>query len=339
VTPLSPKHVYLIHLDQYPKGHKRQMFIIPILLNLAIAAVIIYRIYLGYFTYPDILLAVLQHSGPASVDTSAESWRSIFSILGRRTLTFLIDYLLLTLFLPWPIRFCLGPTHLRRTIGFQAIEIIVRKSRSWSETLEPRTWIRGDEATMKERIVPAVTPLRLQKTGHLLVDADWDLDFPAMIRAHDLVREKKLRFEDFQTSVLVYGGYDKGWLVWCVGDEQGSAEGAESTQFPSLSSRNKIVACKDKLTSMGKEDLFFRWVELIQYESTQPGGFTPDRQQSAMGQVSNSSRTMGLTLRNSGQTLGGLRGCLRSEPNVNISSGLVHHIYCLQYLNPYSSRD
>ena len=261
------------------------MFIIPLLLNLAITAAIIYRIYLGYSTYPDILLAVLQYSSPASVDTSAESWRSIFSILGRRTLTFLIDYLLLTLFLPWPIRFCLGPAKWRRAIGFQAIEIIVRKSRLWSEALEPRTWIRDDEATMKERIMPAIKPPRLQKTGHLLVDADWDLDFLAMIRAHDLVGRNKLRFEDFQTSVLVYGGYDKGWLVWCVGDEQGSAEGGESTRFPSPSSRNKIVAYKNKLTSMGKEDLFFRWVELIQYESTQPGGFTPDKQQSAMGQV------------------------------------------------------
>lgn len=29
---------------------------------------------------------------------------------------------------------------------------------------------------------------------------------------------------------------------------------------------------------MGKEDLFYRWVELIQYESTRPGGFTQERQ-------------------------------------------------------------
>jgi len=29
---------------------------------------------------------------------------------------------------------------------------------------------------------------------------------------------------------------------------------------------------------MGKEHLFFRWIELLQYESSQPGGFTMERQ-------------------------------------------------------------
>ena len=29
---------------------------------------------------------------------------------------------------------------------------------------------------------------------------------------------------------------------------------------------------------MGKESLFFRWIEIVQYESSQPGGFTPERQ-------------------------------------------------------------
>lgn len=28
---------------------------------------------------------------------------------------------------------------------------------------------------------------------------------------------------------------------------------------------------------LGKESVFFRWIELIQYESSQPGGFTPQR--------------------------------------------------------------
>ena len=33
---------------------------------------------------------------------------------------------------------------------------------------------------------------------------------------------------------------------------------------------------------MGKESLFFRWIELIQYESNQPGGFTAERQSQAV---------------------------------------------------------
>jgi hypothetical protein len=310
VAPLSPKHVYLVHLDRYPKGHKRLIFIIYILSNLAITATILYRVYLGYFTYSNLLLAILRHSGPASVDPSAESWRSIFRILGHRTLTFLVDYLLLTLFLPWPIGFWLGPTRWRRRIGFQATEIIVRRSRSWSEILEPGTWICDDEPALKERILPAITSLRLQKTGHLLVDADWDLDFPVMIRAHELVGKNKLQYEDFQISVLAYGGNDKGWLIWLVGDERGSPEGPESSQssLSSLSSRNEIIAFKDKLTSMGKEDIFFRWVELIQYESTWPGGFTPDRQQSTMRQVKQVFEESGVDFEKFWADVGGMEG-------------------------------
>jgi hypothetical protein len=35
---------------------------------------------------------------------------------------------------------------------------------------------------------------------------------------------------------------------------------------------------RDALTALGKEDLFFRWVEMIQFETSQPGGFTHEKQ-------------------------------------------------------------
>jgi hypothetical protein len=46
--------------------------------------------------------------------------------------------------------------------------------------------------------------------------------------------------------------------------------------------QRKIVAFKDELTALGKESLFFRWIELVQFESSQPGGFGPERQKKTM---------------------------------------------------------
>ena len=39
---------------------------------------------------------------------------------------------------------------------------------------------------------------------------------------------------------------------------------------------------KDTLTALGKENLFFRWVEMVQFESSAEGGFTAERQQQAV---------------------------------------------------------
>jgi len=40
-----------------------------------------------------------------------------------------------------------------------------------------------------------------------------------------------------------------------------------------------------RLAAMGKEELFYRWVELMQYESDAPGGFTPERREEAKRRV------------------------------------------------------
>jgi hypothetical protein len=49
--------------------------------------------------------------------------------------------------------------------------------------------------------------------------------------------------------------------------------------------RNKVVEFRDRLAALGKENLFYKWVELIQYESNAPGGFTPERQVDAVEKV------------------------------------------------------
>ncbi|KAM5433114.1 hypothetical protein MferCBS31731_007227 [Microsporum ferrugineum] len=304
LEPLSPKRIYLVHIDTHPPNFKRQIFLVPLAINIVIVAFILYRIYVGLYTYPDIFTALMGGASPAKIDTSAASWGFLSGTLAWRTLNFLLDYILGTLFLPWPVRYFLGPIRWRQAVGFRRTEIIVRQSREWSESLQPGTWIRDDEVAMKERVIPAILPLRLQKTGYLLIDADWDIGCDAMINAHRVVESKKAKIEDFQTSVLVHGGPSKGWLIWKVEDE--AAASSEEGLPPAA--RDRIVAFKDKLADMGKEDLFYRWVEIIQYESTQPGGFTPKRQKNAMMEVKGLFEKEGVDFDQFWKDIGGMEG-------------------------------
>jgi hypothetical protein len=280
LEPLSTKEIYLVHIDTHPPDFKKQLFIVPVLLNAAIILLIAYRVYNGAFIYPALLAMAIGRTSSMTVDTSAISWNEFGSLILRRTVTFAFDYFLITLFVGWPIRFIRGPVNWRRAIGFRDREVVVRQSRkSWSQKLVRNRWIYDDEETVRDKIVPAVSPERVKKSGFLLVDADWDLDYDAMVRAHrsiDLTRKGEgIQLDEYRTAVLVHTDED-GWLIWRVADE-GSKDKEQQ--------RDQIFAFREKLASMGKEDLFFRWVELVQYESSQPGGFTPERQRSTMLQV------------------------------------------------------
>ncbi|KAL2014191.1 hypothetical protein VTN00DRAFT_1716 [Thermoascus crustaceus] len=300
LDPLSPNEIYLIHIDTTPPSLKKQIFFVPVLLNILIVLVIFYRAYKGAFVYPALLLTAIGRTSSMSVDSSAISWGEFSGHILRRTAMFLIDYLLVTLFMAWPIRFFKGPVAWRRKVGFREREIIVRRSQSsWSKELVRNRWIREDEVTVREKVVPAVTPEKVKKSGYLLVDADWDLDYDAMVRAHALVdRMRKgdgIQLDEFRTAVLVNTD-EEGWSIWRVADEEKNAQ------------RDKIIAFKDKLAAMGKEDLFFRWVELIQYESTQPGGFTPERQHAAMHKAKEMFEEAGVDFSRFWQEVGGMEG-------------------------------
>lgn len=277
LEPLSTEEIYLIHIDSNTIDLKTKTFIVPVVINVLITAVIALRAYMGFYIYPPMLATLLGLSTSAAVDPSVTSMGQTVSIVVQRTANLLFDYLLVTIFLAWPVRFVLGPVKWRRAVGFRDREIIVRRSQSgWSQNLVRNNWIRDDEEA-RNKVVAAMTPDRIQKTGYLLVDADWDLDYDAMIRAHELVdrtrKGQRVPLDEFRTVILVNTDTN-GWLVWHIRDG-----------FGANSQREQILAFKDKLTDMGKEDLFFRWVEIIQYESTRPGGFTPERQYAAMSQA------------------------------------------------------
>jgi hypothetical protein len=105
----------------------------------------------------------------------------------------------------------------------------------------------------------------------MLMDKDFDLDFAAMIRATQLVDKKDISMNSLRKTVFVWVGSEEAgqWAMWdCWKLDEGSETEA----------REKIILFKDRLTAMGKENLFFKWVELVQYESNSPEGFTQERQ-------------------------------------------------------------
>ena len=275
---LNPKHIYIVHIDTHQWTFKRKIFAVPVLMNVVIAILLIWRARVALPLYAAILLATLGYESTAKVDYRHLDWIPLLSVGGRRALMFLVDWLLAVYIVPWPLDFFLespaNPALWRWRIGFQDQEIVVRKSRKWDGEL-PRDWLaeEADPAVYEQKIMPAIDRKYLDtKTGYLLMDKNWNLDFTGMIAAHALVKQGKASFSDFRKTVIVYSE-DHGWLVWQVWklDEGSQEEG-----------RRKIVLFKDKLTAMGKENLFFKWIELIQYETSQPGRFTEERQTGTM---------------------------------------------------------
>ena len=264
-------------------------------MNLLILAALALRLYYALPVYIALLMATLGHTNsPASVDTRSTSSISLVSILVNRTMLLLGDYLLFALVGSWPWGFVFGtadtryssPMQWRWAIGFRKKEIIVRSSRKWSNGLLPK-WNLDDELTLKYKIVPATSRENLAKSGYQLLDKDWDLNFSAMVTAHELVSNGKLQLSDFAKAVVAFHQPSQRWMIWELSklDKLATAAAEEPTDPKTQAQRDTILRFKDKLTRLGHEDLFYRWIELVQYESSMPGGFTDGRQAQAMRDV------------------------------------------------------
>lgn len=59
-----------------------------------------------------------------------------------------------------------------------------------------------------------------------------------------------------------------------------------------------LITLQDRLAAMGKEGLFFRMIELVQYEGSTPGGFSPERQQATLEKVEKLFSDNGVDFRN-----------------------------------------
>ena len=280
-------------------------------MNIVILLALLVRAYYAIPTYGALLLAALGYTSDAKIDTQSVGYGDLFGITVSRTMLFLGDYTLFAFLGSWPWNFVFGSEKTQHSSavkwrialsGFQEKEIIVRVSRKWDKSLLPN-WTLDDELTLKHKIMPAVARNYVAKTGMLLQDKEWDLDFTAMIKAQQLVASGKLSLSDFEKAVLVHyppsGGPHGGWMVWLVHREDFSR---------TVEQRDTLMKFKDKLTAMGLEDVFYRWVELVQYESSMPGGFTEGRQGIAMREAKRLFEERGVDFAKFWEEVGGSAG-------------------------------
>ncbi|KAI1411582.1 hypothetical protein F5Y13DRAFT_165290 [Hypoxylon sp. FL1857] len=280
IETLDEKHVYIIHVDSQPPDFKRQIFTVPLLMNFAITALLVYRLYYILPYYFQIVVSILGYPNETTMVVDEMDWSEISVEVGKRTFSFMLDFILYVFISSWPFNFFLAqdgnPAVWRRKIGFRDREVVVRRSKKWDEA-------KGDvinDSTAKSlfmgRIGVATSPMLInEKTGYLLMNADWDLDWAAMVDATTMVDKKMAAIEAFKLVVLFFHE-EYGWL--CVDMKTG--DNAEEDE-----KRRQVFAFRDALAAVGKEDLFYRWIEIVQYESSQPGGFGPEKQEKAAKQI------------------------------------------------------
>lgn len=280
-SSLSKKHVYIAHVDQKPASFKRKIFSVPVLLNAFVFALFLWRMWYIVPYYVELLSSsFLGYENSTTIRLADLTWTQFIKVAGRRTLTFFFDFLLAVFVWPWPIEFVFGrkhgsPVSWRMAVGFRDKEIYVRRSRSWdtqvyeTDIFSEKTQGNEARALLWGMVRNATSPMLLQeKTGYLTMNGDWDLDWKAMVKATALVDKKEIPLDAFRTLVLCH--HDKfGWIAI---DMNASGENAQEDER-----RRQVFAFRDALAAIGKENLFYRWIEVIQFE-TQQGGFTQERQ-------------------------------------------------------------
>ncbi|KXL51127.1 hypothetical protein M433DRAFT_75371 [Acidomyces richmondensis BFW] len=303
LAQLNPAHVYLTHIDRQPSAHKRLIFIIPLLLNAFIAGLLLWRLWIAAPTYWVLLLTILGHRTAATVDTAITTRGEQIRILLRRTAMFAGDFVLFKFVGPWPWTFFFerpaNPVTWRWTLGgFKREEVVVRVSRGWGASDLMEGVKRGEEnAFFRTRVLPAVARERVEgRTGYLLQDGSWDLEFEVMLDVHKLVEKGQMRFEEVERRVWVHME-GVGWVVWrWDGGGEDVIEGR----------RKKVVAFKEELTRMGKEGLFWRWMEIVEEERDQDGGFTADGQRRVQKRLRGEFERQGVDFEELSRRVGGV---------------------------------
>jgi hypothetical protein len=281
INGLDEKHVYITHIDTKPAAFKKKIFLVPALMNVATALLFIWRMNYILPYYYKLFVSGLGLTNETTFQASAATWSSLLWEISKRGFSFMIDFMLFIFVWPWPVEFVMGrtygnPVQWRWKVGFREKEIYVRRSREWDKTLS-QLFINPDVTTTVLTLARQATSSMLieQKTGYLTMNGEWDLDWASMVHATQLVDKKVIALEAFRTVVLVHHR-DYGWLCYDTKQTEGGKEDDR---------RRQVFAFRDALAAVGKEDLFFRWIEMVQFESTQPGGFGPEKQEAAAQKI------------------------------------------------------
>ncbi|TAQ85528.1 hypothetical protein B7494_g6146 [Chlorociboria aeruginascens] len=302
---LSKFHVYITHIDNKPRDFKFKIFLVPVFLNIAIVAALIWRISIIAPFYMKICFSLMGKYNEMTINTAQTPINDVGKEILRRALVFMIDLMLYMFIWPWPRDFFAGtkignPTAWRVGVGFRDKEIIVRRSRRWVEGIGNVVEEGHGQQLLFSNVDKAIDPAWMhEKTGYLMLNKEWDLDWRMMIKATNMIDKEKLSLDDFRTTVLLYNA-EFGWMSIESVAAGGSAKEEEG--------RKKIIAFKEELTAMGKENLFFRWIELVQYESSLPGGFGPEQQKKTMVKAKELFEAQGVDFDKFWAKIGGMGG-------------------------------
>ena len=298
---LDPAQVYITHIDRFPVDSKKQIFLIPVLLNGIIAGLLAWRIYVAVPVYWAIIQHLLGYVTSATIEVENKPRNELFKILFKRTLMFATDFLLFRFMGPWPLTFFFeqpaNPVTWRWKLGFHAKEVVVRVSRHWGAEDLMQGIKQGEQSPFfKTRILPAIERQFMRtKTGYLMMDKSWDLDFQLMLDAHTLVKQGKVEMEELNKLVLVHMD-GAGWTAWRWETDNDVLEDR----------RKKVVAFKETLTKMGKEGLFFRWMEIVEQERDADGGFSVEKQKKVAERVQAAFEKEGVDFEELTKSVGGL---------------------------------
>jgi hypothetical protein len=267
--------MYIAHVDGKPAAFKRKIFLVPTAMNLVVALLFILRMRYILPYYWALLMSGFGHPNETTMDVENAEWGEIAWEVSRRATTFMLDFALGVFVWPWPVEFCLGsrygnPVWWRWKVGFREKEVYVRRSRDWDVSLKDPVNDGAERQALLSLIRQATSSsLVSDKTGYLTMSRQWDLDWAAMVHATELVDQKLLALEAFRCLVLLHHeGY--GWL---------SVDLATGKNAKEEERRRQVFAFRDALVGLGQEALFFRWIEVVQFESTRPEGFTVERQE------------------------------------------------------------
>jgi hypothetical protein len=281
IETLNEKHIYILHLDNKPSDLKRKVFLVPVLMNVAIAVLFVWRLYSILPWYLLVLTSTLGYPNETTLVAAELEWGELLPEIGKRSGQFMLDLMLYVFVYPWPFEFAFGqehsnPVQWRWNVGFRDKEVVARRSRGWDKGVKDVINDESSRSIFMAYVGTATSSMLLQeKTGYLLMNREWNLDWGVMIDSMTMVDKKMAALEAFRLVVLVHHE-DYGWLSLDNKLEESIAEDER---------RKQIFLFRDALAAVGKEKLFYRWIELVQFESSQPGGFGPEKQEAVAQQV------------------------------------------------------
>jgi len=275
---------------------RRQAFIVPVLLNLIISAGLCWRLYHAVPVYLEQLITILGYETSWTVTPKNLAWGDLINTVGTRTILLATDYVIFGMLGRWPYEFLFGDKYGRYVgcagwkwdVGFsRPKEPVVRRGRKWDVPIfqdeEERkrqskpadTWTKEEELAVHTKCSDALRRSQTSKNALSLLDRDWDLDYRAMVDAADLIDQAKLSLDDIDHLVLV--PWQAKWYSWYPHKIKTSDSHIE----PVSERDEKLESFRKHLIDLGCEDIFYRWIEMVQYETSQPARFTQVKKEEA----------------------------------------------------------